>query len=147
MATKVMTPGNYRIEPTLVDGECNIGDQDNWGDPFDAASPCFEYFPIVYAPGNVTLNGRYGQGLLLVEGDLNVQGGLQFYGIVIVKGRLRTTGTGGHFNGGVMAANVDLDQNNVLGNAIINYSNCAVLRAIANASPGAMLRSRAWLQL
>ncbi len=62
-----------------------------------------------------------------------------------MRGQLRTTGTGGHFNGAVLAANVDLDDITVLGDALVQYSSCAVLRALDSASPARPLRSRGWL--
>jgi hypothetical protein len=85
--------------------------------------------------------------VLVVDGDLDVQGGFEFYGPVIVKGRLSTQGTGGHFNGGLIAANINLDQNDVLGNAVIAYSSCAVVRALQNTAAAAPLRSRSWANL
>ena len=45
-----------------------------------------------------------------------------------------------------MAANVDLDDNTVLGDAVIQYSSCAVLRGLQAASPAAPLRSGGWLR-
>ena len=95
----------------------------------------------------LTINGVQGQGVLLVNGNLNVQGGFEFYGPVLVKGTLSTQGTGGHFQGGVIAANVNLDQNTVLGNAVINYSSCALAKALQNSAPAAPLRSRSWANL
>jgi len=79
--------------------------------------------------------------VLVVDGDLDVQGGFEFYGPVIVKGRLSTQGTGGHFNGGLIAANINLDQNDVLGNAVI------AVRALQNTAAAAPLRSRSWANL
>lgn len=79
--------------------------------------------------------------MLVVDGDLDVQGGFEFYGPVIVKGRLSTQGTGGHFNGGLIAANINLDQNDVLGNAVI------AVRALQNTAAAAPLRSRSWANL
>ena len=66
---------------------------------------------------------------------------------MIVKGRLKTTGTGGHFNGGVMAANVELDQNQVLGDALISYSSCALETAMRGAAPFVPVQRRAWADL
>ena len=58
---------------------------------------------------------------------------------MIVKGDLDTQGTGGHFNGGVMAANVNLAQNTVLGNAVITYSSCILAKVLqASAVPSLM---------
>ena len=71
----------------------------------------------------------------------------EFFGPVIVRGRLKTQGTGGHFTGGVIAANVDLDQNSILGDAVISYSSCAVVRALRNSAPAALFRERSWANL
>jgi len=147
MATRVLPPGTYTgVQPSFTGAQCNTSDILNWGDPLNPASDCGDYFPITYISGDAAINGNYGQGILLVDGDLSVQGGFQFFGIVIVRQSLKTTGTGGHFNGAVMAANVDLDQNTVLGNALVRYSKCATTRVLNSASPGSLLRSRAWFQ-
>lgn len=128
---------------------CNTTDQLNWGEPFRPAlvAGCVNYFPIIYNPGSMHISGGRGQGILLVEGDLDVQGGFEFFGPVIIRGSLNTAGTGGHFNGGVMAANVNLDQSDVLGNAVITYSSCAILRALNGNSPGRLLGSRSWAEV
>jgi hypothetical protein len=147
MATKVLTPGTYTgVNPTVTNGECQLGDAGNWGAPLDEQSPCYNYFPIIHVPGSIAINGNAGQGLLLIDGDLRVQGNFQFFGIAIVRGTLRTAGSGNHFNGGVLAANQSGDQTTILGNAQLNYSSCAVGRALQAGSPGAMLRSRGWVQ-
>lgn len=147
LANKVLGPGTYRAAPSLSGAECNIDDAQNWGDPLNPAGPCGTYFPVVYANGDITVNGVQGQGILLVDGNLNVQGGFEFYGPVIVRGALSTAGSGGHFNGGVIAANVDLDQSSVLGDAIVTYSSCAVARAVNGAASGAPLKERSWVNL
>jgi hypothetical protein len=88
-----------------------------------------------------------GQGVLIVDGNLDVQGGFDFFGPVIVRGALGTKGTGGHFNGGVIAANVNLEQNDVLGDAVINFSSCALIKALQGSAPGFLLRERSWANL
>ena len=122
-----------------------------WGDVRRGSTtpyPCEGFFPIIYARGNLSLSAQSkGQGILLVEGDLAVSGGFEFYGPVIVRGSLKTTGSGGHFNGGVMAANVDLEQSTVLGDAVISYSSCAILKALAGSSLPMPVRDRAWVDL
>jgi hypothetical protein len=151
MANKTLSAGPWSgLGPTFnASGTCNTNDTYNWGDPLhlSANTNCQNYFPIIYAPGNLHITGGIGQGMLLVEGDLNVQGGAQFYGPVIVRGTLSTQGTGGHFMGGVMAANVDLLQNTVLGNAVIQYSSCAVAKALAGTAIPTFARGRAWVEL
>jgi hypothetical protein len=147
LATKFVTGGNRKIEPSLTGGACNKADPNNWGAPLAPTSACGGYFPIVWVEGDLNINGVQGQGVLLVNGNLDVQGGFEFYGPVLVKGSLNTQGTGGHFNGGVIAANVNLDQNDVLGNAVISYSSCALAKALQNSAPAAPLRSRSWANL
>jgi hypothetical protein len=150
---RIVGGGNLKPEPTVSMGQCEKTNQQNWGEPnhlFLTNAPCFSYFPIVHISGytaSTSLNGVRGQGILLVDGDLSVQGGFEFYGPVIVRGRLKTTGTGGHFNGGVMAANVDLEQNTVLGDAVINFDRCALLRALQASAAGTQMRSRGWAML
>lgn len=147
MANKVLYGGTWRIEPTVVGGSCATGAPDNWGNPDDPTGPCGSYFPIVYSKGNLNVNGNLGQGVLLVDGNLLVQGGFRFFGPVIVKGTLKTQGTGGHFNGGVIAANVDLDQSTVLGDAVVNFSSCAILKALRATASGALMQERSWVTL
>lgn len=126
---------------------------ENWGDPKNPGGVCGSYFPIIYAPGNLRLTAstyNAGQGILLVGGDLNLQGGFTFYGPVIVKGTLTTQGTGGHILGGVIAANVNLDASTVLGNAVVQYSTCGVERAILendNLTRLKPITERAWIDL
>lgn len=141
---------NPPVGPRLTgSGECDVDDPNNWGDPLNLGAPCSEFFPVIYAAGDLTLNVGSGQGVLIVDGDLNVQGNFEFYGIVIVRGRLATAGQGAgdiHFRGAVMAANVDLSDNRVAGNARIQYSSCVVHRAQLAAAMGTPLRSRGWVQ-
>jgi Tfp pilus assembly protein PilV len=144
---KVVTVGP--TGPVIINGLCNTGIAGNWGDP-NRSSPqgaCEDYFPILYSPGDLNILGGFGQGILLVEGNLHVAGGFQFYGPVIVKGDLDTQGTGGHFNGGVMAANVNLAQNVVLGNAVITYSSCILSKVLQASAVPTLMVNRPWAEL
>jgi hypothetical protein len=139
---------------TVVNGvstrRCITSTVTNWGQvtrTSPAAGICEDYFPIIYAAGDLSIQGGAGQGILLVAGDLSVQGGFEFYGPVIVRGTLRTSGTGGHFNGGVMAANIELDANTVLGDAIVNYSSCAINQALMGSASPQWVDHRAWSEL
>ena len=130
---------------------CNTSVQNNWGAPTDPASPCFNYFPIIYHYGNLSLSGNgAGQGILLVEGDLNAQGQIDFYGPVIVTGEVDIRGTGSDavkFYGGVLAQDVELDDSRLSGNATMNYSSCAIQRALQGSATIQPLSERAWVQL
>ncbi len=129
---------------------CRTSSSSNWGEPnagVGSVSQCFSYFPIIYAPGNLRISGGRGQGILLVRGDLDLSGGVEFYGPVIVLGNLTSTGTGGHVYGGVMASNADLDPTVITGNSVVNYSNCSVQRALLGAAVARPFSQRAWSQL
>jgi Tfp pilus assembly protein PilX len=141
--------GTYTgIVPTQTSGVCNKTST-NWGEPLRPATApaCTTYFPTIYIAGDLHVTNGRGQGVLLVNGDLEMQGGFEFDGIAVVRGRLRSQGTGNHINGGVLAANVDLDNTQVLGNAVISFSSCAIARAQDSSAPGAQFRSRGWMQV
>lgn len=146
-ATIKLSGATLKIAPSVVGGVCNGSDVYNWGDPTRPAGACATRFPIVYVKGDATINGEKGQGILLVDGDLSVQGGFEFYGPVIVRGTLKTAGTGGHFNGGVMAYSVEMDANKVIGDALVQYSSCAIETALKMSSPPTAVRRRAWADL
>jgi len=149
-ATVTIPSGNYSTAPVVTNGVCDKAGLTNWGDGDDPTGACGSYFPIIYATGTITLNNTQGQGILLVNGDLNIQGSYQFYGIVILQGDLKTAGGGtteAHFWGGVMAKNADLSVQNLSGKATLNYSSCSINAALQATSPISMMRSRGWAQL
>jgi hypothetical protein len=130
---------------------CNAAVQNNWGAPTDQTSPCFNYFPVIYHYGDLSVSGSgAGQGILLVEGNLNVQGQIDFYGPVIVTGGVNVRGTGSDdvkFYGGILAQDVTLDDSRLTGNATVNYSSCAIRRALQGSAVPTPLSERSWVQL
>jgi len=145
-----MAGGNYKIQPVSGGGVCTTTVLTNWGDGMNPTQACGSYFPIIHINGDATLNGDQGQGVLLVDGDLDIQGSFVFYGIVLVQGSLKTAGGGStdaHFYGAVMASNVDLELNSLAGNATLQYSKCAVTNAMEGTQVVTPVRSRAWAQL
>lgn len=144
-ATKVFPHGsNPKPSPSLTaDGLCDRSDPLNWGAPQLTGSgqpmnhPCEDYFPIIHARGNVRINANaYGQGILLVDGDLNVMGGFEFNGIVIVRGALETGAGNTRINGMIMVLGDTFidgpEDNKIAGTPVVNYSSCALERAILN---------------
>jgi hypothetical protein len=155
MATISLPGQNFAngIGPAVTNGLCDYTVQTNWGSPTNPAGPCGNFFPIIYINGDAQINGQEGQGILLVNGGLSVQGGFQFYGITIVRGSIKTAGGGGtpaHFWGALMAQDtVQFSDtvNNFTGGATMLYSKCAILKALDKTGTGSMLRSRGWAQL
>ncbi len=142
----VSSASSGQINPQLAGGVCDTAPWDNWGAPEDPSSPCFDYLPIIHRPGPLTLTSGtgVGQGILLVDGELTIEGDFHFYGLVIVKGEIQMKGDV-EITGAVIAgAQLQSEPGD-----LIQYSQCAVARALAGGagSTAAPLRSRAWLQL
>jgi len=149
-ANVTLPAGTYQTAPVINGTVCDKTVLTNWGDGMNPGSACGSYFPIIHLTGDVTLNGVQGQGILLVDGTLSVQGSYQFFGITVIQGDLKTAGGGStdaHFWGGVMAKNADLSIQSLSGNATLNYSSCSILAALQATSPISMMRSRGWVQL
>jgi hypothetical protein len=141
------------MAPVVTNGQCDHSSPYNWGDGLNPTQPCGSYFPIIHITGTGTtvINGTQGQGILLVDGSLSVQGGFQFYGITIIQGSLKTAGGGGsvaHFFGATMVHDsVSVGTNQISGGANILYSTCAILRALEMTQPASLMRSRSWVAL
>ena len=152
-ANKVIPVGTQlasALAPVVINGVCQKDVMTNWGDAqrLTPAGACESYFPVVHALGDVKVTGGYGQGILLVDGDLEMSGQFYWLGAIIVRGTVKSTGTGAHIWGGVMAANVDLDgDQTVLGNSFIYYSSCALWNVMYAAAFPAMAKDRAWVNL
>ncbi len=134
-------------------GACNTGQafSSNWGNPLNPGAACFNWYPIIYFSGNPRIvSGGVGQGIMLVEGDLEMGGGFVFYGIIIVQGGISTTGSGARVYGGVMASNANFENQGLVGGSVVTNSTCAVSRAIRNNSNLTRVRplaSRSWVDL
>lgn len=137
---------------TRLDGSgatvCDRSGTSNWGDP-TGAGPCRDHMPIIHVPGSLKVSGGTGQGILVVDGDLDASGGFSFYGVTIVTGTLKTTGTGAHFNGTVIVqGDGELDsQSTQAGNSVVQYSQCRVQRAFDAALRIRPLDHRSWIDL
>jgi hypothetical protein len=145
--------GNFNgMSPSFTaDGSCNTGDTSNWGDPVDPTSACGSYFPIIHVNGTALVQSNaVGQGILLVEGDLDLRGTFIFSGIVIVQGNFETQGSGHRIYGAVMASNADLDRERIVGSSVVQNSTCAVTRAVLLNGSLTRLRAldeRSWVDL
>jgi hypothetical protein len=144
------------VQPSLTGGatpRCNTGDQLNWGEPHRGAGAvvqCYNYFPIIYASGSqlqLTGGGR-GQGLLLIEGDFVVAGGFEFTGLIVAKGGIKVNGNGNKITGALLAQDVSIDdQNSISGNTTLQFSSCALSKAIKGSAFAEPLGYRSWVQL
>ena len=129
--------------PLARDGACDTTRPSNWGDP-SGAGPCAGWLPIVHVPGDLAIVGGVGQGILLVDGDLDVSGGVQFAGAVIVAGTLSVGPGGALLSGGVRAAAVvdGAGASNVT--TPIVRSSCALRAALRAAGTLVRVGERPW---
>jgi hypothetical protein len=106
----------------------------SWGSPTLGAAPqtamsCTTH-NVVYINTNSTYvqltGGAEGCGILLVDGDLMVQGGFHWYGVVLVSGSISFTGGGEKNVTGAMLAGANTSADLVGGNANILYCSDAV---------------------
>ena len=102
----------------------------NWGDP-GRTTACADYFPIIFIDGNLKIQANsQGQGVLLVNGSMEMAGGFEFNGIVIVRNDIKSTGNGNKISGSAFAGNTyTTDNSSISGNSEIQFSRCAIERA------------------
>lgn len=142
-------------DPSLdADGNCDYSDDRNWGDPENPTAPCGDYYPVIHIAGNGSIQSDgAGQGILLVDGDLQIQGAFSFYGIIIVQGTLDTRGAGVNaprIMGGVYAGNAEIESQGGAGQSRVYTSNCAVQEAVRKsftASRPLPVDERSWVDL
>ena len=141
-----LPPGTYQPGPAyLAAGACNRGDPQNWGGGA-FGTPCADYLPVIHIAGNAILGGIGGQGVLLVDGDLDLEGPWDFAGVVVVRGSLRVVGGIGrevHIYGTVMTQSGTV----MVGQTLISYSKCFIGSALSGISLAAAVRSRGLVEL
>lgn len=148
LATIRQPGGVFQTGPTLRGGVCDRADPTNWGDGKIPTAPCGSHFPIIHIQGNATLTGGQGQGILLIDGDLTLEGQYEFFGLVMVLGRLRASGAVDvRFWGGVVADRVELELPGVGSRVEVNYSKCVISSALRTTGRPVPLVSRGWGQL
>ena len=138
--------------PDSIGSMCRTSTMTNWGDPLNPGAACGSYFPLIYHGGPILSiqSGGVGQGILLVDGNLDLRGGFIFHGIVIVQGTFGTQGSGNRIFGAVMASNANFDAQSLVGGSVVVNSTCAVERSILNnasLSRARPLSQRSWIDL
>lgn len=97
-----------------------------------------------YIPGSVKLTSdSQGSGILIVDGDLEINGGLSWYGLILVRGKVSFTGGGSdavNLYGAILAGEdvtaVNTSQSSVFGGSInFHYDICALKRSGPQAPP------------
>lgn len=151
LANITLPGGNYNgMAPVLSGTACQTSNPNNWGDPVrhTPAAACESYFPIIHVTGNLTATNGTGQGILLVDGDLTKSGNFSFYGLVIARGTIRSSGSNNGVTGAELAASIDEGDAVLLtGSTKIQYSSCVLANAFNGSSSLAPVKQRAWVDL
>jgi hypothetical protein len=119
--------GSLQLDALAVTGTCLVGAPANWGAPLDQSHPCANYFPLIFAPTDLTIASGAGQGVLIVDGDLTLAAGAQFFGVVLVKGRI-VANAGALIEGAAQAGSASPS---LLLGATVLRNNCAISRSLS----------------
>jgi hypothetical protein len=103
--------------------------------------------PIVYVPGDLVLTGARSQGILLVEGDVSLEEGSVFVGLVVARGRLTIRDVGGRILGAAVAGSAVVGAAGGGGSAAVVYSGCVARRVLAATGRPRRLSERSWAAL
>jgi Tfp pilus assembly protein PilX len=111
--------------------------------PTDPNNPVGAVNQITYVPGSFDIQAKTsGAGVLIIDGDLTIHGGLQFYGLIIVRGILTFSGSGTGQDvgvyGSVITGNSSIADDTLKGGVNIQYDRCALLNT-QTPSPPALL--------
>jgi hypothetical protein len=90
----VVSPDGMRATPEarIAAGACDTSGGENWGDPTTTGPPCGSYFGLVGGEGLLSMVGGVGQGVLVVNGDVELSEDAHFFGLIIASGTLRLGG-------------------------------------------------------
>ncbi|HKW48092.1 MAG TPA: hypothetical protein VJN70_11625 [Gemmatimonadaceae bacterium] len=141
--------------PIAAGGTCAASDA-NWGDPRGSVAECAERAPLVYAPGDLTIDGGVGQGVLLVEGRLAIAGPFTFSGQIVARHGIETLADNITISGAVYAwrASSDANVSHALTSDVrlahattLRNSGCDAGYGIASRLQPRYVRERAWSEL
>lgn len=106
------------------DGDrCETDTPGVWGAP---AGACAGYAPLLHAADDLVIDGGYGQGILLTDGELLIDGGAHFRGIILALGpvTIRTAVV----DGVIVAPSIRID------GGYASLDRCAIADALALAT-------------
>lgn len=120
--------GTIAIAPVSNGATCDTLTATNWGVPNPTAN-CGSWLPLVFAPADLHVTSGSGQGVLVVDGNLTLDPGVEYHGAILATGEV--TATDVRLFGALRAASAGP---HVLGGAV-RFNACALWRAFT-LSPG-----------
>jgi hypothetical protein len=146
------------FDTRVISGDNTVGADTmyNWGCPQqlmvgfacpNTSATRFRTVAIDAGGGSVKINGRYGQGVIVVlNGSLEIQGNFTFKGIILVERdmfiRGGAAGQESKIEGGVIAfGSSSTVEDNITGTATIKYNTCANAEAMAAFNQNALMNA------
>lgn len=130
--------------PRASGEECDTTTPDNWGEPNRwMGGPCTGYYPVIHAASDLVIDGGRGQGLLVADGNLTLQGGFEFAGVVLVRGALVGGPGGARITGTASVAGQGATLS-VLDGIAIDFSRCAARKALLGVAMPTAVVERSW---
>jgi Tfp pilus assembly protein PilX len=111
--------------PVASSGACDTTTVANWGDPAPG-SPCGAYAPLIYSPGDLTISGGRGQGIVVVAGAFAMSGNAMLKGAVVARDGIVIDGHATLDGAALSRRGYVLIQD-----AELTYSPCELRRALA----------------
>jgi hypothetical protein len=91
-AADVTVMGVVTPTPLESSGSCVVTEPSNWGDPERPWRACSDHLALRSSAATLHVDGGVGQGVLIVDGDLVLSGGVRFYGLALASGALHVEG-------------------------------------------------------
>lgn len=141
--------------PVLTDSGCGNG-PGNWGDPVDTTSACRARAPVVYVPGDLTIAGGRGQGVLLVDGRLAITGPFVYSGQIVVRHGIETRADAISISGLVSAWRMPSESTHTHASrsdvvltheTTLRFSRCDAAHGMASWLQPRAVRAHAWSEL
>jgi hypothetical protein len=130
--------------PRVSGEECDTSAPENWGEPNRwMGGPCTGYYPVIHAASDLVIDGGRGQGVLIVEGNLTVQGGFEFAGAVLVRGAVIGGPGGGRITGAMSVVGAGATSSSLEGMSI-ELSRCAARNALLGIAMPVAVVERSW---
>ena len=154
----VVLARDAHVTPTpQIAGDRCVERETNWGELThgEPPSPCARRVPLVYAPGDLHIDGGRGQGILLVNGRLRIAGPFLYSGQIVARGGIESLSDGVQLTGIVMSAARDASDttHGVSASVALRYamtlraSGCDAQHGIASWLEPRIVRDRAWAEL
>ncbi|HEX6313739.1 MAG TPA: hypothetical protein VFZ73_02725 [Gemmatimonadaceae bacterium] len=149
LVADIVLPAGAVVTPMPVasGSACDTTVLTNWGDP--AGGACGSWLPVIRAAGDVTLRGGRAQGILVADGDIVLENGAQFSGLVMPRDDLAGGAGGGTVLGAVIALDARRgagDHTVVSSGTLLRRSSCRVLRARYGAAMPIRVTQRWWAE-